>query len=150
MELLGKTVRKWIKEGKFGEVIKIVYRGKGVSLNQFYSQGHWGTRSALKKKYRKIFDELFIHSRNLRWVDKFSLVVFYNSRHDVDNVTGMEKVFVDALKKEVDKKTKEVVREGYVPEDDKRFYKGMSIFVDDSLPTNTFEFIIIEHKDDEG
>ena len=143
-----RIIKFLVRIGFFGDVVKIVYRGKGVSLNQFYSQGHWGTRSALKKKYRKKFDELFANSRNLRWMNKFSIIIFYNSRHDLDNVTGMEKVFVDALKKEVDSQTGEVIRSGYIEDDNKKFYKGMSIFPDESLPTNTFEFLLIEHKDD--
>lgn len=124
-------------------VVTITYQGKGVSLNKFYSQGHWGTRSAIKKKFRKIFDELFVESKDLVWMDQFALVIYYNSRHDLDNVVGMEKVFMDALKRETDKQGR-LIRKGYVEDDNKKFYKGMVILPDTDLPTNTFEFHLID------
>lgn len=127
-------------------VATLSYKGPSVSLNKFYSQGHWGTRSAIKKKYRKIFDEIFSQSPDLRWMDQYFLVIYYNNRCDCDNVTGMEKVFIDSLKQEKDKVTGEVSRVGFVPEDDKRYYRGMCIFPDEELPYNTVEFNLYEKK----
>jgi hypothetical protein len=132
--------------GFLGRSIRISYQGKGVSLNKFYKQGHWTTRSTLKNQYFEIFDKLFVENKDLTWLNSFYLVIFYNSRHDVDNVTGMSKVFVDALKKGIDRKTGEVVRAGYVEEDNKQYFKGLAIFPDPTLPYNTFDFVILEPK----
>lgn len=141
--ILRRFLRLLIKFKIIGKVVRITYQGKGVSLNKFYSQGHWGTRSAIKKKYRAIFDQLFHESKDLIWMEEYALIIFYNSRHDLDNVTGMEKVFMDALKQETDK-SGIVVRHGYVKDDDKRYYKGMVIVPDPELPMNTFEFNILD------
>jgi hypothetical protein len=113
-------------------VHKIVYQGKGVSLNDYYSAGHWSRRSKIKNTYKVIFNDLFTEA-NLSHMEKFSLVIRYNSRHDVDNVTGLEKVFIDTL------------REEWVKEDNKKYYRGYMVFPDEELPTNTFEFYLIEH-----
>ena len=134
---------KDLEEAKL--VASLSYKGPSVSLNKFYSQGHWGTRSAIKKKYRKIFDEIFSQSSELKWMDQFFLIIYYNNRCDCDNVTGMEKVFIDALKHEVDKEGI-VTRLGFVRDDSKRYYKGMLIFPDDDLPYNTVEFNLFEKK----
>lgn len=136
------TIKDLKDKGLYKNIYEIVYTGKGVSLNQFYSQGHWSARYNIKRKYRKIFDELFKKS-DLKWMDKFSIIIFYNSRHDVDNVTGMEKVLVDSLKHE--EKDGEVLRYGFIHDDSKQYYRGLSIYPDESLATNTFKFLIIEH-----
>lgn len=138
-----RFIKLLIKFNLIDSWCKITFKGKGVSLNAFYSQGHWQTRSSLKKKYRALFDDLFTKSEKLKWMDKFALVVFYNSRHDLDNVVGMEKVFVDALKRE---KLPDgtVIRPGYILDDSKRFYKGMAIIPDPTLDMDTFEFLLLD------
>lgn len=145
--MIKDIIVRFIKLCKKLSIIKniyvVTYTGKGVSLNQFYSQGHWSTRYNIKRKYRKIFDKLFQDSE-LRWMDTFSLIIFYNSRHDVDNVTGMEKVFMDALKHE-ETSEGEVIRYGFIHDDSPQYYKGMHIVPDKTLPTNTFKFVLIEH-----
>lgn len=132
------------EKGIYDNIYSITYTGKGVSLNQFYSQGHWYKRHEIKRKYSKIFDKL-LKASDIKWMDKFSIIIFYNSRHDVDNVVGMEKLLVDTLKHE-ETKEGEVKKYGYIHDDSKKYYKGLSIYPDDSLPTNTFKFILLEHK----
>ena len=140
-----KGIKQAQELGILNDVVEITYTGKGVSLNDFYSQGHWSKRSQIKKKYRKIFDVLLEESK-LQWLDKFYLLITYNSRHDPDNVIGMGKVFVDALKQESNK-AGDIIREGYIREDDKRYYRGVAVFPDESLPMNTFKFLLIEDND---
>ena len=142
-ELVTRFIKLLIKFKIVGKVVTITYQGPGVSLNKFYSQGHWGTRSAIKKKYRKIFDTLFAQEEKLIWMDEYALVIMYNSRHDLDNVVGMEKVFVDALKQETNKDGV-VTRYGYVKDDSRKYYKAMTILPDPTLPTNTFQFHLID------
>jgi hypothetical protein len=144
-EYIVRGIKYLLENNILGKVIKIRYQGKGVSLNKFYKQGHWSTRSQLKNEYCEKFDKLFETSKDLEWVESFYLVIFYNSRHDVDNVVGMGKVFVDAFKRTLDAEGN-IVRPGYVMEDDKKHYKGLCIIPDKSLPYNTFDFIILEPK----
>jgi hypothetical protein len=144
-EYIVRGIKYLLENNVLGKAVRIRYQGKGVSLNKFYKQGHWSTRSQLKNEYCKKFDVLFAEKEELTWMKSFYLIIFYNSRHDVDNVVGMGKVFVDALKRTTDKEGN-IVREGYVAEDDKKHYKGLGIIPDDSLPYNTFDFILLEPK----
>ncbi len=106
----------------------VTYQGAGFSLNDLYQQGHWSKRHNLKIKYSSIFLEL-LKKRNIKkFDDPFKLYIKYNSRHDVDNIIGMGKVFVDTMK------------DVYIPEDNKKYYKGVSVDIDESLPSNTFKF----------
>lgn len=130
--------------GAIKEVHKLTYEGKGVSLNKFYSQGHWSTRHRIKTSFRIIFQKLVDDYGNLPWMDEFSVLIFYNSRHDPDNVVGMEKLLIDFLKQDVDKNGN-IIKDGYLKDDSKRYYKGLMISPDTSLPNNTFEFILISH-----
>lgn len=119
-----------------GKVISFTYKGAGLSLNKFYSQGHWTDRNSVKQEYKAIFQNILKQAKGKYYFEKFYLLIFYNSRHDVDNVVGMEKVFVDTMKGDI------------IPNDGKVNYKGMMIFFDDNLPFNTFEFVIIEATHD--
>jgi hypothetical protein len=138
--------RELSKLGFFKDAIRIVYQGRGVSLNQFYQQGHWSTRSRIKIQYRSIFDKLLKQSTDLRWLEQFYLCIFFNSGHDTDNVVGMSKVFVDSLKREYNKDLDIITREGLIPDDDKAHFKGLMIFPDEKMPHNTFEFLLIPYN----
>lgn len=135
-QFIVRIVKILLRLGVLRDVYKITYQGKGVSLNEFYTQGHWTRRTKVKDKYKTIFTELIENSK-LEWMDQFSLLLFYNSRHDPDNVIGMEKVFVDTLKGD------------YIQDDNKKFYRGIYILPDDTLPANTFEFYLLAHGNNE-
>jgi len=110
---------------------KVVYTGKAISLNDFYSQGHWSSRNATKNKFKKIFSILMLEAK-FKKVDRFKLDVLFNSRHDTDNIVGMTKIFVDTMKGK------------YIKEDNRNHYKALSIAYDDSLKHNTFIFKVTE------
>lgn len=120
-----------------GNTIVFKYTGEAVSLNKFYAQGHWRTRQQIKEKYKALFSKVIDTNIPAEVLDNFYLIIFYNSRHDCDNVIGMEKIFMDCLKGKI------IVGDGRVN------YKGVMIFYDITLPKNTFEFILIEGKYDE-
>ena len=104
---------------------------KIVSLNKYYSGGHWGVRGRLKKKYKAIFTPLLEDCGVV--MKKFDLAILYSSRHDPDNITGTEKLFVDTLKEC-----------GLIPDDNKKFFRGLHILPDESLKTNTILFCVNE------
>ena len=130
----------YLKPHLFDLLVELTYTGKGLSLNDFYSSGHWHSRKQKVDKYKALMWNMITSKPEMRFIDKFMLVIRYNSQHDVDNVVGMEKVFMDALKPHKDKED----YENYIREDDKRYYKGMLIFPDVSLPHNTFVFALFE------
>ena len=127
-------------------VADIRYQGRGVSFNAIYSSGTWYTRSRIKNQYGAIFAELIEANEDLRWMDKYVIDLSYNSRHDPDNVVAMEKVFVDTMKQERDKEGN-IEYEGYFHDDSKHYCKGVILRPDDSLPYNTFKFVLYEYGD---
>jgi hypothetical protein len=108
---------------------EIPYDGEIVSTNKFYASGHWGIRSTLKNKYIKIFSILLL-KYEVKPMKEFKISLEYNSRHDVDNVGAMVKFFCDTLKLK------------YVPEDNRKHFKGMSIDFNPDLKKNTLVFHI--------
>ena len=118
------------KFGFYSKHYKITYEGKAVSWNTLYSQGHWKKRSDLKIKYQKIFTILLLEAK-VKPMDDFMIVIFYNNRMDVDNVSVNSKWLAD------------VIKGAYVEDDSNDLYRGLMIFHDPSLPKNTIEFHII-------
>ena len=118
---LSKTRRK--KGKKFGRL---------VSLNEFYSTPHYRTREAIVKEYHSIFLSL-LGNIEVPKLNKYSLEIYYKGRSDVDNISAMGKMFADVLKDTV------------AIDDRPKYYKGMSIFYDDTMESNTLLFRIVSH-----
>jgi hypothetical protein len=125
------------KDPCFVELYKYTYVGKGVSTNSYYNAGHWSARKKIKDKYCKILSELINHNPIDHEVDKFGLILTYNSRHDTDNVIGFSKIFIDVLKDIF----------GVIKEDNKHHYKLCASIPDLSLNNDTFVFNFIEYAD---
>lgn len=109
---------------------KLTHEGRIISWNILYSQNHWTKRNALQKDYHKIFTILTKQAK-VKKMDEMTILAFYNSKSDVDNVTIMCKWLADVLK------------ESKIEEDDTRFYKGIMVFFDPSLKKNSMEFHIL-------
>lgn len=139
-----RIINLFLRFGILKSVVKVRYEGQGVSLNDFYSGKHWYMRKRIKDKYGKIFNEL-TDSSEIEWMNEFMIVAFYNSRHDVDNVIGLEKILLDSIKQGKDN-SGEIIRQGYCIDDSRKYYKGVCIFYDEDLPLNAFEFLIIKIK----
>lgn len=124
---------------------EIIYLGKGVSLNDFYSQGRFYKRSQIKKEYSGIFSRLIAES-GMEPIDKYILTCYFNSRHDTSNVSGMVKMFEDTLAGDHNR------RKGYgvyehprmIPDDDKKHCLGIEIYPDLNLPKDCYKFVIKE------
>lgn len=112
------------------------YEGLGVSNNAFYAGGNsanaWRVRSGIKSKYSKIFGWLVKPAPRLTTI---GVVVFFNSRHDVDNISGTLKIFLDQLRES-----------GKIENDTKRYVKFTCNVYDPQLALNTFEFVIVKIK----
>lgn len=111
--------------------VTIEYQGKIPSLNDIYGSKHWKTRYNASQKYHLIFDTLFKKAKLKKHKGQFKISILYNSRHDVDNIVGVEKYFTDAL-----------VEGKYVVKDDKRYFRGLKIDPEETLPKNTVRFTI--------
>lgn len=127
---------------KFGfvkKLVKITYTGQGITLNDIYGL-HYQARGSKVRKYKETFTWLLKQS-GLQRFDKFALLLAYNSRMDTDNVSGMAKMFVDALHDET--KNGITIRKGWVENDNHHFYKALITLPAKSLPFNTYDFYII-------
>jgi hypothetical protein len=119
------------------------FQGQGFSLNDFYSQGHFSKRVALKDKYSDIFRSL-IDEAGVTYMAKYTLTCIYNSAHDPSNISGMIKVFEDAMTGYYNRRSKKYKYPPLVQDDSKKYCKGIYIEPDLSLKKNTFKFIIEE------
>jgi len=141
-----KIVERFIKIlESFGLIKKsylIEYIGVGFSFNEIYAQSHWKKRSDAKTKYSFLFRRLIDKCLKKDTINEFSLITFYNSRHDPDNVMAMCKIFIDCMKP---KKESGITQSGIIIEDNKKYYKLTAIIPDTNLAMNTFQFILISH-----
>lgn len=121
----------------------VVFQGQGVSNNAFYSSQHWKVRHGIKDKFGKIFWYKLLEAK-LPQMQEYQLYIFYNSKHDPSNVTAMLKLFEDSLKEERNEGI--VTKKGWIYDDTKKYCKGVGQHPDESLPNNTFEFVILHLK----
>lgn len=132
--MIGSLVRRllslFFKLGIYTKHYKIPYTGDITSANKIWSSGHWKIRSNTKQKFEKIFSILLLEAK-LKKLSEFSLVTFYNSRHDVDNLSTLQKILVDSMKGV------------YIEDDSSKCYKSTHTVFDSSLTKGTIEFHII-------
>lgn len=115
------------------------YRGVGVSNNQFYQSKSFHVRNRIKDKYHEIFSVLLAEQMPKKGlnlpISDMHLSVGFRSRHDVDNVVGLVKLFVDTL-----------VNRGYLVDDNKNHFTSLEIKFRPEFPHNCFLFEIFEKK----
>lgn len=116
------------------ESYEVTYNGKGVSLNDYYSSSHWSNRHRLVKKYKPML-QVMLEKAGVPQMEEYAMVILYNSRHDPDNVVGLEKLVLDTMKKM-----------GLIIDDSKKYYKFMAILPEPEFKQNTFEFNIVKIK----
>ena len=109
--------------------IVIVYSGPVMGLNEMKAKAWY----ASKAKVDRLKMELLILCKNtkLPYMEAIELSIFYNSRHDVDNIAPMSKFFVDTI-----------VNIGKLPNDTKKYFKKVSYQYDPVLPVNTIVYKI--------
>ena len=113
--------------------VVLQWENRHVSLNDWYSGKHWSYRKKMKDEWMKF---LFVQFSSVPKVqfDKYQVEIFHNTRLDCDNLVTISKVLNDFMKKN-----------GWCIEDGKKFYKKMSIEVDNLLPKNGIKVIISEY-----
>ena len=110
---------------------EITYTGKGISLNGVKSLP-WRVTEANKNRLKEAFGWLIIIAK-MKHMKRYRIEAHYNSRLDPTNIAFMVKIYEDAIKKA-----------GLIPEDNKKFCRGINLLPDETLPPNTYKFIISE------
>lgn len=128
--LIRRLLHLLLKLKFYNKHYKFIYNGEITSANKIWESKHWTTRSGIKNKYSKIFTVLMLEAK-FKKINEMSLVIFFKSRHDVDNLFALMKIWADTIKGT------------YISDDSTKFYKSTHIIYDDSLPKNTVEFHLI-------
>jgi hypothetical protein len=106
---------------------------KPPSTNSIYGMGHWSKRKKIKDKWQRIF-LTYIYSGNFYVYDKYEIIVKYRGVYDVDNMSFVTKMFVDALRSA-----------GKTEDDSPEYFKKLTIRYDTTLNKNETLFIIREY-----
>jgi hypothetical protein len=110
---------------------EITYIGAIPSLNVLYTS-HWSKanklKDAIKEKVKTLIEEA-------QWkpVEQFKIEVEYNSRLDPDNVVGFCKAAIDQSR-----------YSKILIDDTKKYYKGLSIIPNESMPKNHYRIVLVE------
>jgi hypothetical protein len=113
-----------------GNTQSITFKGSIPSLNSYAGGKNFYAKAKVIKDIKSDLRLLCIKAGFYK-VDKFCIDVEFNSRHDVDNVVTIEKIFVDSLKGR------------YIEDDNKKYFRGLSIRPNEELPMNTFILSVI-------
>lgn len=100
---------------------------KPPSLNQFYAGRHFSVRQKYKKQYFEELDKAF-EAYDEFTAETFSIHVFHNSRYDTDNCILAIKFTADYLR-----------HRNWVEDDNKKYFKKLSIEVQEDLPKDIFK-----------
>lgn len=104
---------------------EITWDNDHISLNEWYSGKHWSNRAKQKNKWKLKYLSLF--GCETPRLSQFKIELTYNSRLDNDNCITLIKLFSDFLKERM-----------IVKDDSKKYWRGLSITPDESLPKNTY------------
>lgn len=100
---------------------------KPPSLNQFYAGRHFTVRQKYKKEYFNALEEAFKNYDEF-FAETFEIDVFHNSRYDTDNCILAIKFTADYLR-----------HRNFVKDDTKKYFKKLSIGVQEDLPKDIFK-----------
>lgn len=103
---------------------------KPPSLNQFYAGRHFTVRQKYKKQYFEALEEAFKEYDEFT-AESFEVHVSHNSRYDTDNCILAIKFAADYLR-----------HRGFVKDDTKKYFKKLSIKVDEDMEKTIFRIKI--------
>lgn len=108
---------------------QLTYTGQWLSLNQVYSKNRY-LASVAKNEWKATFTRMFTEAK-IQPFTTFRVSMRYNSRMDCENTVAGLKIAVDTLR-----------AMNLVPNDDKRYYKGVEVVPDAGLKHNTYEITL--------
>ncbi len=141
-----------------GKSLVFTTKGRWVSLNFIVSKSSWASsmnlKDIVKAKVRKAIEGMDVK------MERFRIVVRYNSKLDDHNTVMMPKWFTDAIKttrqrtsdnrlmEDDEGKALYELENGVIEDDNKHYSKGTTLEPDPSLPHNTYiiAFIPIEKQ----
>jgi len=100
---------------------------KPPSLNQFYAGKHFAIRQKYKKEYFEALEKAFENYGEF-FAETFNIDVYHNSRYDTDNCILAVKFTADYLR-----------HRGWVKDDTKKYFKKLSIRVDENMDKAIFK-----------
>ncbi|MBF9237467.1 hypothetical protein I2I05_08655 [Hymenobacter sp. BT683] len=106
----------------------ITWTGAWLSWNTMLSKNRW-QRAKLMEDWKPLYRKMFADA-GMKPMKNFTIVIRYWSRMDADNV--YMKAFIDSLR-----------AEHLVPNDDKRYFGGISCTPDPTLKHNTYVISVI-------
>lgn len=108
--------------------ISITYKGRGISLNDWYSGSHWSKRKKQKDSMSEEMLTLFNKEglSKVEWMDQFVVEMDYNSGFDPDNTIPMIKIAMDVLKGKIFK------------DDSRKYFKGYDTRYNPNLEKYTY------------
>ena len=133
MEGVGSRYRDMIEEEELNEWV-FVWSKNHISLNQWYSSTHWSNRVKLKRDWGFIFLNLLRKYKPFK-LEKYEILLQFNSRLDTSNTIPMIKIFEDFLKKE-----------GVIIDDNKQYAKRIILEPSDELPKFTYKLTLKKVK----
>ncbi len=92
---------------------------KPPSLNQYFNSKHWAIKAKHKNEYNKHIEES-LNKYDKFFAQTYRIDIVHNTRYDCDNTIIAIKFISDYLKDN-----------GYVTDDTKKYFKGLSIRVAD-------------------
>lgn len=107
---------------------------KAPSLNQFYAGRHFSVRLKYKKEYNEHIKKC-LDQYDKFFADTFKIDLIHNTRYDCDNAIVTVKFVADYLKDN-----------GYVTDDSKKYFKGLSIRVVDDGETVEKDSVLVKIK----
>lgn len=114
-------------------VFNLTITEKFPSLNEWYSSNNKFIRIRHKQKYKKILEKYI--EKIQEKLDFFYIELKYNNRLDCDNNIPIIKILCDELKE------KEIIIN-----DNNKYFKGLSMLYDNTLPKNTYSIDIYNLK----
>lgn len=129
-QLVRRLLGLLFKLGFYKKHYKIVWKGEVISANKFYQSRHWSIRAGYKNKLAQAFNILLLEAK-VKPMSEVSLVVFSNSRIDIDNHGIQNKILIDTMK------------DKYIMDDTKKYYVSTHTIYDSTIPKNTTEYHLI-------
>ena len=96
-------------------MITIEWKGKHISLNDWYSSKHWTYRQKQKNMWRDFFSKLLLQHKKPS-INTYSITLEYNSRLDPSNTITMIKLFEDTL-----------IKMNWIKDDSKKYCDSLTI-----------------------
>jgi hypothetical protein len=115
----------------YNEQDQIVFEWEGidVSLNKFFAGKHWSIRNKIKNQFHILFGNML--NRKYEKIDKYHIILEYNSRLDPTNTIILIKIAEDYLR-----------HIGILTDDTKKYCKKVTIIPEETMGKKHYKLTI--------